>query len=263
MEEKLTSNLRDLGLTNNEALMYLALLSMDHGSVASISKAAGLNRTTGYDVLRRLSINGIVNQVIVGKKKTYKASPPVRLKQLFENKKRQAERRLADLAEYMPELKALYKTELKPVIRFAEGKEEMSTMYMHKLDAKSTIYSILNLKGYSEDFDIMGSVSSIERYKRGIKENVLALRNKTSLKWWGKEYEGKPKRQKNTEYRWIDKSMKEYPNGEVNIYDDTVIIMLTKPGEYVAFEIESKSLAAFLKIVFELAWEQAKKLQLP
>ena len=41
------------------------------------------------------------------------------------------------------------------------------------------------------------------------------------------------------------------------IFDDKIIIMLTKPDEYVAFEIESASAAAFLKIVFEMAWEVA------
>ena len=59
---------------------------------------------------------------------------------------------------------------------------------------------------------------------------------------------------KKTEYRWLKPTMKDYPNGEINVFDDKVIILLIKPGEYVAFEIESASLAGFLKIVFETAW---------
>ncbi len=258
MEKISVEKLSNLGMQKNESSVYLALLEMGGGTVTEISRAAKLNRTTGYDILERLALDGLVSRSVSGKKKRiYAAEPPSRLKQYLENKKRKAERRLDELKDIFPDLHSLYKTELKPAIKFAEGKKEMIDMYMHKLEAKGVIYSILNLKGYSEDFDEMGQVSSVERYKRGVKEKCLALKNKTSLEWWEKVYGGKPKRQENTQYRWLDAEMKEYPNGEVNIFDDKVIIMLTKPGEYTAFEIQSQSFAAFLKIVFELAWKNA------
>ena len=47
--EKLTS----LGLQDNEARVYLALLELGRGNVTEVSKAAGLNRTSGYDILER------------------------------------------------------------------------------------------------------------------------------------------------------------------------------------------------------------------
>jgi len=92
------------------------------------------------------------------------------VKQFLENKKRQAERRLNEIGELLPELQALYKTELKPVVKVAEGKEAMQKMYMNVTESKSTVYSILNLKGYAEAFDEMGTVQSEERFKKGIQE---------------------------------------------------------------------------------------------
>ncbi|MFA6534556.1 MAG: helix-turn-helix domain-containing protein [Patescibacteria group bacterium] len=249
-----------LGLKPNETAVYLALLELGTGSVTAISHRAGLNRTTGYDILERLALYGIVNRPLgEGKKQTYVVEPPSRLKIYLENKKRRAEERLKELDGLLPGLELLYKTDLKPVIKFAEGKTEMVNMYLHKLDSREPIRAILNLKGYSEDFDEMGQASSAARYKKGIAEKVLAIKNETALSWWEKVYQDKPKLQANTEYRWLaPEAIKELPNGEVNIYNDTTLIMLTKPGEYVAFEITSQSLASFLKIIFDLAWSQVK-----
>ena len=63
--EKLTS----LGLQDNEARVYLALLELGRGNVTEVSKAAGLNRTSGYDILERLGTLGLVSRSTLGKKK--------------------------------------------------------------------------------------------------------------------------------------------------------------------------------------------------
>lgn len=260
MDIKLIEQLENMGLQNNEAAIYLALLELGQGTVTEISKKARLNRTTGYDILERLCLNGLANRSNLKKKRIYVAEPPSRLKQHLENKKNTAERCLKELEGLLPDLSSLYKTELKPTIKFAEGKQEMINMYLRQLETKDTIYSILNLKGYAEDFGEMGTITSEARFKKGIKEKVLALKNETAIWWWNHVYKGKPKRQEYTEYRWLEPTMKNYPNGEIMIYDNTVLTLLTKPGEYIAFEMTSQSLAAFLKIMFEIAWQQAKKI---
>ena len=68
---------------------------------------------------------------------------------------------------------------------------------------------------------------------------------------------GKKDRQKNTEYRWIDKDERYSTAGEVVIFDDKVIGILSQPEESVAFEIQGQTFADFLKIVFEMAWDKA------
>lgn len=253
MEHITIQKLVDLGLQENEAKVYVAMLGLGNATATAIAQNANLNRTTVYDVVERLSMHGLVHR-IAGNKRMYAAEPPYRLRQYLERKKRSAERRLKEVENLIPGLSEIYKTDLKPVVKFAQGKKEMNQMYLRKLEAKSTICSILNLKGYSEDFDEMGKVTSRERYKRGIKERVLALKSDVAYDWWKEVYKNSSSRQRNTEYRWLEPTMNDYPNGEVMIFDDTVLIMLTKPGEYVGFEIISSSLASFLKILFELSW---------
>jgi sugar-specific transcriptional regulator TrmB len=253
MDQDQTKKMQNLGLQENEAKVYLALLELGRGTVSEISRIAKLNRTTAYDILERLALYGLSNRV-AGKKKIYVAEPPHRLKQYLENKKRAAERRLAELDGLLPGLVSLYKTDLKPVIKIGEGKEEMSHIYNHALDAEGTIYSILNLKGYAEIFDLLGKEQSAERAKRGIKENVLAIDSTMAREWYEGAYKGRTKQKRLTTYKWIKADEKKFPVGELNVFDDKVIVMLSKPDENIAFEIQSQSFADFLKIVFEMTW---------
>lgn len=253
MNNKLLEKIIDLGLQKNEALVYLSLLEMGEGSVTTISKACNLNRTTGYDILLRLCLYGIVNRIIKSKKKIYIAEPPIRLRYYLESKKRRAEERLDGLEEFMPDLKALYKTSLKPVILFAEGKEAMEKMYYHKLETKGPILSILNQKNVNS-FGDMGAHQSLERFKRGIKEKVLAAKDKKGVDWYNKIYGKNKKRRENTEYRWVDSKEKSESGGEISIFDDKVNVILSNPEENVAFEIQSQTFADLLEMVFEVAW---------
>ena len=261
MDYKTAEQLGHLGLHANEAKVYLALLELGQGTVTDISKAAQLNRTTGYDVLERLSLYGLASRTTVGtKKKMYVAEPPFRLKQYLENKKHQAEQRLGDMAKIIPDLQGLYKKENKPVIKFFEGREGIKNIYWHTLETKSTIYSVLDLSQYLPEFDQFGRDYIKERAKLGVKEKVLVLKNQAGIDFYDTVYKNNPAYLKFTEYRWLEKGFPFSPAAEVNIYDDIVMGVLFKPGENAAFEIKNPSFANSLKIIFELAWQQAEKL---
>lgn len=260
MDYKIAEQLQDLGLQKHETLIYLALLELGQGTVSEVSKAAQLNRTTGYDILERLSLYGLAERTTSGKKKTmYIAEPPHRLKQHLENKKNQAERRLADVAKLIPELQNFYKKENKPVIKFFEGREGIKNIYGHTLESKSTIYSILDLSQYLPEFDKFGKDYVRARYKLNIKEKALVLKNKEGLEFYRATYLTN-KHYRHTEYRWLEKPLVLSPAAEVNIYDNVVMGVLFKPGENTAFEIKNPSFANSLKIIFEIAWQQGKKL---
>ena len=182
MELSLNERLEKLGLLPNEAKVYVALLELGKGAVTDISKAAKLNRTTGYDILERLCLRGVANRALTGKTKIYTAEPPYHLRQYLENKRQQAEFRLRELGSVFPDLQALFKSDLKPMVKFGQGKEEMINLYLHVLTAKSEVYSILNLKNYAEMFDEVGARQSRERTKLKIKEKVLKISRDVKIK---------------------------------------------------------------------------------
>jgi sugar-specific transcriptional regulator TrmB len=257
--QTLATQIEELGLQENEARVYVALLELGRATVTEIAKLANLNRTTGYDILERLCIYGITNRIAVGKKKMYIVEPPHRLRIFLENKKRQVERRIEELNTLMPELHAVYKTDLKPVITFAQGKKEMQNMYHHVLSAKTPVYSIVNLQKYAEPFIDMGIYQADQRTKNKITEKVLALDSNTARYWHKNVYGDSKKRQKYTTYQWIEEKNRMDTAGEINIFDDKVIGILSNTGENVAFEIQSKTVADFMKILFERAWQNTHK----
>jgi predicted transcriptional regulator len=267
MDYKIAEQLQSLGLHPNETKVYLALLELGQGTVSDISKAALLNRTTGYDILERLSLYGLASRTTLGTKKTmYISEAPFRLKQYLENKKHLAERRLTDVAEIIPSLQNIYKKENKPVIKFFEGMDGIKNIYWHSLESKSAIYSILDASVYLPDkeksyYDKFGKEFVKERSRLGVREKSLVVQNEEGLYFYETTYKNNPFNQKFTEYRWLKKNPMFVPAAEVNIYDDIVMGVLVKPGENVAFEIRSSSFADSLKILFEIAWEQGEKIE--
>ncbi|MFH1456962.1 MAG: helix-turn-helix domain-containing protein [Patescibacteria group bacterium] len=258
MNNLLLEKIESLGLQHNEALVYLALLELGRGTVSQISKVAHLNRTTGYDILERLSLYGIANRLVSGKKKIYITEPPSRLKTYLQTKKNIAERNLEKVDDFLPDLQSLYKTDLKPSIKFFEGFEGIDNIYKHTLGAKSTIYSILDLDQYLPDLDEFGKEHIAARTRLKIKEKALVRKTNTAVDYYKDVYSGSAEKKKMTEYRWLEHEFPFSPAAEIMIYDDIVIGVLFKPGEKSAFEIKSQSYANSLKVLFEIVWEQSK-----
>src|SRR3989344_7765998 len=231
--------LEKLGLQTNESRVYLALLELGKGSVSQISKLAQLNRTTSYDILERISLYGLASRSVSNKKQLYIAEPPNRLRAYVESKKRKLEESAKKLDELLPDLQSLYKTEVKPAIKFFEGRTGIKNIYDHSLDAKSTIYSILDLSEYLPEFDSFGKEHIRDRVKRNVKEKVLARYSQKAADFYQSAYGGKKAYQSNTEYHWLDYDFKLTQAAEVMIYDDKVIGVLVKPGENVAVEIQN------------------------
>ena len=259
MDIKYLEELKKFGLQENEAKIYLALLERGRGTVTEISQTAGLNRTTGYDILERLGILGLVNRsTLGGKKRIYVAEPPSSLKQYLSEKKNYFQQKLKKSDDFIFNLSKLYKSEEKPVIKFFEGRQGIKNIYLHTLETTETIYSMLDFNQYIPEYNQFGFEYMDQRVKKGIKEKVLAVKNKIGLNYYNEAYKNFSKRQAVTEYRWLPEIKNLSPATEVNIYNDKVIGVLAKPGENIAFEIESKSFADSLKILFELAWDKGE-----
>src|SRR3989338_6829043 len=74
--QQLKLQLQSFGFGEKETTVYVALLELGKGTVSQISRKAGINRTTGYDILASLSNKGLVT--ISGKepKSEYAVEPP-------------------------------------------------------------------------------------------------------------------------------------------------------------------------------------------
>ena len=57
------NQLIELGFGDKEASVYLVLLELGPSTTTEISRAAGINRTTGYDILESLASEGLINSI--------------------------------------------------------------------------------------------------------------------------------------------------------------------------------------------------------
>lgn len=75
MEKDIISALKEMGLSEEEARVYSALLSREKGAVGDISQATGYSRTKTYGIMDRLFSKGWL-EVVDDNPKTYQAVDP-------------------------------------------------------------------------------------------------------------------------------------------------------------------------------------------
>ncbi len=81
------NQLLTLGLTTYESKGYLALLQKQSSTASELARLSGIPRTRIYDVLERLTLNGMCVELL-GKEKKYQAvAPDIALQRLVEHQK--------------------------------------------------------------------------------------------------------------------------------------------------------------------------------
>ena len=68
--------LKNLGLSDKESKIYLACIELGSSVVSNISKHAGVNRVTTYDILDKLIQKGFVNYLTKNKLKYFNPVKP-------------------------------------------------------------------------------------------------------------------------------------------------------------------------------------------
>ena len=98
----LVEELISLGLSKNEAEIYLALLKNGELSVAAIARKSGVNRRNAYDCLDRLLERGLAYEVQDQRNILYQGVTPRKLEELIDE-------RAQGLKRIMPDLQRLFK----------------------------------------------------------------------------------------------------------------------------------------------------------
>ncbi len=146
---KLNSLLQNLGLSQHEASVYLAALSLGPCTVLSLSKTSRVKRTTIYSVIESLKDKGLITIKITGFKRRFVAEDPRKLQHIIEKKRE-------ELTAAMPELELLkHISDDTNSITYYEGIRAIKTVYeklLEDVQQSSTYYVIGNQEfWYSRD----------------------------------------------------------------------------------------------------------------
>ncbi len=247
-------DLIEFGMSEKEAQAYLALLELEVAGVQEISKAAGLNRSSTYVTLEALKKRGLVSVSDDKKVRRYVATSPDALLRTAEDKARIQENVLEKIRKIVPEMKALYKgTKKKPIVRVLEGREGLIAAFEETLTSKEKLMRVASSVGRLGEIlpdYFPGYVK--KRFSLGIKMHGIHPYDETYkmlMKVSPKNFDtplGIPEEKYNL-------------NADIAIFDNKIGYTSHKDGG-VAIMVESKEIADVMKNIFDLAFEEAKRL---
>ncbi len=245
--------LKDIGLSDKEASVYLAALELGQDSAQNIAKKAQIQRPTAYVQIESLTQKGLMTTVEQGKKTLYTPEPPDRLTTLVEQQKQQITEWEEELQEVLPELKAIYnRAGGKPRVRFFEGKQGLKAMQEDVLETEhSEIEEIFS----SDELHRVFSEEELRKHRQlRVQRNISARAIYTRIEG---PLPKKKKKEELVELRYIPSDVFPVENNVIAYDGKVALASLKKP--LLGVIIENQEIANTMKTIFQLAWHTASQ----
>lgn len=246
------TELKNLGLSEKEAKVYLAALELGSSAVQKIGRKAGVNRATTYVMIESLIKRGLISSFEQGKKRLFVATHPSQLLRLIKQKELDIQELKENLEkDLLPQLLSIHNISGdKPRVRFFEGKAGLQAMcddFLRTTDKK--IEAVYPLEGYAKIF----TEKENEQYKEAReKKNIYVQAIYTSTT--GQELLD------NKYSARIQVPHKEFPlEADITFYNNKTGIASFAKEKPIGVIIEDKHITQTLRSLFKLAWETAKK----
>ncbi|HEY4513800.1 MAG TPA: helix-turn-helix domain-containing protein [Candidatus Paceibacterota bacterium] len=248
---QLKLSLQSFGFSEKETGVYVALLELGKGTVTKISQKAGINRTTGYDILGSLVNKRLASVSGKEPRQEYAAEPPAAITEYLKRQKLQTEEYIKKAEEIVPELTLLHAVKNRPTVRFYEGTDGLEQVY------EDTLTSSEPIRAYASVDDMHNTLPNYfpKYYKRRAGKNISirAIVPGTPAGRGRRMHDEEEKRE-----IALVPADKYYFSPEINIYDNKVMIASWR--EKLGIIIESAEITDAMKKIYELAWAEAKRL---
>ena len=249
-----TEPLRQLGLTEGEIKVYLALVRIGETTSGPLVDESGVSVSKVYQILERLAKKGLVSHIVKRKTKFFKAADPQRLLVLLQEKEAVLQQQETTLKELIPQLHlwtgTAMTTETAQVFDGLKGIQtarERTLNIMKKGDemwiigiAKTPYEGVM--APYFQEYHK-------RRYQKGIRCRYLY--NEYARKPFGEVSSSYPL----SEVRYMKEGL--ITHAWMEIYADTVTIGINK-GKSFSIIIQNQEVANSFKIYAQLLWGMAK-----
>lgn len=242
---EIESSLDKLGLSKQEAIVYLNTLKLGIAKASEIAQKAGIKREASYYTLKMLEEKGFISEVIKSGVKYYNAAQPKRILEIIEEEKQQ---KVEIIREIIPELESLQKIALaKPRIEFYEGSGGLKTVASIIVQkGNQTIYGYVPEK-ILQVIPYFHPQFRIRRKEKNVFLKVIS--EKTPVI---KELKKKDKEELR-EIRFNDEIIKGIDSAYY-ILPDAVIILKANEKEQLGVYIKEEGVAKLHKKIFEKIW---------
>tara|TARA_Y100000034_G_C6901609_1_gene417148 strand:+ start:167 stop:904 length:738 start_codon:yes stop_codon:yes gene_type:complete len=242
-------NLEKLGLTGNEAKIYLFLLKNGEKSTGPIIKQTKIANSRVYESLNSLIDKGLVTYSKQKRGKFFHAADPSKF---IENE----EEKLKKIQSFIPELKSLQnKDEKETNMAIYEGFDGFKTAFRKIIDDCPREETI-NILGFSEQPFATESlrvfISNMNLKSSKKKQKLKILLDRSAKETLGKDRE----KEKYSEVKYMPKGY--ISPAAIDIFEDYVYIFLWEEKPFV-FMIKNKMIAESFKQYFNFLWGTAKK----
>lgn len=243
--------LREIGLSEGEIKVYLALLKLGEAKKTELSKEAEVSSSKVYEICSRLQKKGIVGSIMKSNKTHFQAMEPTRLMDFFNDKTAKIENQKKELQKAIPLLESYSKSQENKATLY-EGINAIKNFYkniLEELNPNDEYYVIGvnygdSLPGVKEFFENYHR----QRAKKGIKVKMLVNHN-------AKELLVKTIYSK-SEIRFLPQYLM---NNMIILFykNKSFIFFLAK--DTIGLLIENKEVTKGFKTYFDTFWKLAKK----
>lgn len=244
MEQITKKIIETVGLSEKEAKIYTALLSLGEASVIEIAKKAGLKRTTVYNLLPGMIENGFV-QTVLKKKKRFYFIEDVRD---LESKLRSREDQLSKI---LPELQAIHNIfPFKPKITYYEGFDGLKAIFLDTVKSSKPGDEILEIIGTKDVYKFFTPEFAQEywnlRLKNKLNLKMIAPRGPESIDAY------KRGREHLRQTKFLEEPKTQFQSS-MDIYGNKVAIV-SYTENFMGVIIESKQISDMQRAAFEALW---------
>ncbi len=231
--------LQQLGLSEKEAKIYLAALSLGTTSIAELAQAANVKRPTAYLAVEALTKRNFLVAIPHGNKTRYQPQDPAEVTSTADEIRR-------SLLQALPELQARYvKSSKRPRVRFYEGKDKLIKVY-DEIFCSSEVWAMFS---YNASKDVLTDEDDAHFLRLMIRHNCMVYdilentrRDREFAKSIIRARVGKP--------RFLPKNTK--VNVDILVYGNKVALVSFE--NVTATVIEDQSIATAQKIALQLIW---------
>lgn len=244
--------LRNIGLTDGERKVYLALLELGSTTTGDIIKHSKISGSKTYEVLDRLREKGFANVITKNGIRYYEAAEPYRILDYLKEKEEKIAKEKAEIKKILPELMNRKKAAVKNEVKVFTGFEGLKTAEEDILESlkRGEEWLSMGLTHQPKAWEIYFNQKHVERAEKGIKHKHLINEKYRAV------YETR-KHLAHTEFRFLPKHM-EMPMS-IEIYKNKVLIFILEEESPLAVIMENKYAHESFKKYFETLWKTAKK----
>lgn len=246
--------LEELGLSENEALLYSICLKHPRSTVQELGTRSPFPRTMLYHVLNQLTARGLVTTSKDKWRTVFIAENPGKLYDLLSKKEKEFERSAHAIKSLIPELRNSYRlADKRPHVRIFEGIEEYKKALEDVIISLPEVVLVYENPIKKNPGLEIRALHENKRITRKISKKILFPRNEKT-----KEKVSKQAYNDFTEWRSLPPKNLEVFEVDFMLYDGKILYTSYDEREPTAILIEDRALYAMQKSLFLSLWQEGK-----